>query len=1334
MASGGNSVQQNSDRSNNNISNSSQEGSTASIHDCVLYKMSHNGEKKDYNLEFIVSIVQHTQITPGLYKKTTGFAGETSYEISSVEPNDTIINAFHIETGPENDWIMNESQIPIVAESHMRELKNKNHETIILCIREPIPKIYTTTGDIFIEPMNGIISTNSVFNEFQRLEYVPGSSSNNSAPGKIEEVIDVTALTSSMKTRNLLFNLNCVEDFSKIKSLQKGVAKDELLSQAVNHFINLLTVKIELDPEDRILNGEFLSELSNMGIIVASKNDENKPIVDLLKHGDKFLTDKSYKDFVNCSDVYCNAGRNFTKIFRLQKENEKFRELINATLSRYSAQVTACKKFFDDNAKDPSITQIFSELNKYVLNQIVRPKKFLIVNVKTRAKQDENGNRKPVNERYAMKTDSNRTYLAIDALTTAVPLYKKVEGNDVMNEELLNRDGTVKDERKNKLVCGPFDCISDPNLDNKGIADLPQIKQIVEMLLIHIYVCVFGKGISGSGKTTLMINNIHGTTEDAKKGVMFHLCNQLNGDTRFNCKTIIMKRSEICAKTGSCDIDDDEYMFTWQTVNGVEGFFCVTQDFTTKYKVAGCVGNNEQNPTSYTCTIEKKSLHEVAEILLTKTRAVNATALNKSSSRSHAQIVLRIKCYGGDKKDRFLTIVDAAGKENIITCSYAMLVKYANSFSEDGKNRSYSGVVDNILSSKRDDVVDFTRVENLLPLVSGSSSSSAAGGGGDRKQQIQDILHVLREFSDPKVEIEGDIMSDEYIEALIKSYTTANINIAELDPNPASSGIDSKKFPIVGEIENMVKTFLKINKTPVWTKDGYVLPYEGVTQYVKGVIPTSAMGEHSNKYYFDKEKTDSSKSKYKITMVAGSGKPDSRLLKIEGWDSFIIEKDLMPVKKMNNGKQEYIKVNGKYDKIEEYVKFDDFLESLFATQYGGTVVEATDETYTQFYDEYNSIFANKDKWLKEQFEPWTSGKTQSLTVFISPNKKITLGPLTNYEQKSNSTMQTFINAHFKGNKEKQQQFYEDAKEVKKQLDRFIALTSFVRKECENRGIEGSKVINPELEKADTVINDICVLQNAGRPSLPLQILGNTEPYDLTHIYNILKGTSATGDITTSISQSQIIQRMFDSIISMNKNKAEGEDGSGGGAGGGSALGKNQEGEEEASSTNKLTYAEIAKTIKFFFFTVINWSPDTELQDKVQYFHTVELRKLLKQMNFDSEFETYDTKKEHYTTKFTEEIKEITGYYTNQKLTHVVEISELFKKIEDAKQKINVANTYEMAITAVKAIVDETNNINASSLIGSIAGDGNTCVEQKTVGLGEQLAKHFSVSLRPRTVA
>ena len=266
------------------------------------------------------------------------------------------------------------------------------------------------------------------------------------------------------------------------------------------------------------------------------------------------------------------------------------------------------------------------------------------------------------------------------------------------------------------------------------------------------------------------------------------------------------------------------------------------------------------------------------------------------------------------------------------------------------------------------------------------------------------------------------------------------------------------------------------------------------------------------------------------------------------------------------------------------------------------------------------------------------------------------------------------------------------------------MTAIVRPQCQARGREGSAVINPELDKADTGINDICVLQNEGRPSLPLQILGNTEPYDYKHIYNILKGSSAKGNIQQSVANSRILENMFKIIIALS----------------GTEL--------------TLTYEQIARTIKFVFFTVVNWSPDTELPDKVQYYHTRQLRELLEKMEYESEFENYTEKNLEYINSFTELANAIQKYYTDQELTHVVEIEVLFGKIAGAVEKLSAVGTYDMAIATVKEIVDETNNINASSLVGSVANDGKTCITQDTSGLEQvDLPRVFSVSLRPKPV-
>ena len=378
------------------------------------------------------------------------------------------------------------------------------------------------------------------------------------------------------------------------------------------------------------------------------------------------------------------------------------------------------------------------------------------------------------------------------------------------------------------------------------------------------------------------------------------------------------------------------------------------------------------------------------------------------------------------------------------------------------------------------------------------------------------------------------------------------------------------------------------------------------------------------------------------------------------------------------------------------------------------IVVTSEDDFKSFYAEYDNFVATKDYWVYTEFQTWKSNPTKgNLTFYTSPNVKIILGPLSTYAEGENPNLKEFLSTEFKCDKDKQQSFYQDAKKVKDQFLRFHKITEFVRPECEKRGIEGSTVINPELDYSDAVINDICVMQNEGRPTLPLQILGNPEPYDDKHIYNILKGASTNGEIKDSIKKSQIIDSMFNIIIDFSR-----------------------------ETSTQLSYAEIAKTIKFFFFTVVNWSPDTELKNKVQYIHTVILRKLLKQMKYESDFEEYTKKGPEYLRIINAELAEMVKYYNEQGLARVVEIEVLLGKITEARKKLAEASTYETAIPIVMEIVNETNNVNASTLIGSIASEGDTCVEQNTVGFGnltespensEKFDKYFSVSLRPQPV-
>jgi len=392
---------------------------------------------------------------------------------------------------------------------------------------------------------------------------------------------------------------------------------------------------------------------------------------------------------------------------------------------------------------------------------------------------------------------------------------------------------------------------------------------------------------------------------------------------------------------------------------------------------------------------------------------------------------------------------------------------------------------------------------------------------------------------------------------------------------------------------------------------------------------------------------------------------------------------------------------------------------------GPTIVSAVPNDFQNFYIKYNKFVKNTTEWNTE-FENWKTGKSQSLEFYVSPNIKITLGALENYKTESgNPQLKKFISDNFKNNKDSQRKFYKDVTEVKKELTRFKELTTFVEKKCELRSDEGSKIINPELANADTVINDICVLQNQGNPSIELQILGNTEPYENKHIYNILKGSSTKGGIKESIEKSRIIKSMFEIIKGFsNSNNTT------------------QSGGVASTDSTKVTeepkdiYETIARNIKFIFFTVINWSPDTELPDRVQYYHNKDLRDLLKSMTYESEFETYPPPSKSNANKYIETFNTLTdkiiNYYKKQGLTHVTEISELLKHIEEQKTALKNASNYTVAIRAVQSIVDESNNVNASTLIGSIANEGRTCIEQKDSGVSN-LTKIFKTDLRPKPV-
>jgi hypothetical protein len=344
--------------------------------------------------------------------------------------------------------------------------------------------------------------------------------------------------------------------------------------------------------------------------------------------------------------------------------------------------------------------------------------------------------------------------------------------------------------------------------------------------------------------------------------------------------------------------------------------------------------------------------------------------------------------------------------------------------------------------------------------------------------------------------------------------------------------------------------------------------------------------------------------------------------------------------------------------------------------------EATNETYEEIYKEYDASIAMQ----KTEFDKWKTGKLPTIELFVTPNHKIHLRHVSEYRDDLTQSVTKFMK-QFTTSQQKQQ-FYEDAYAINTKLETFFTVTDYIRGECNKLSDQG-RFINLELTNADSVINSICVRQNKGKPTMPLYgILNNNEYYEDVHVYNILKGASADEDITKSVGRSRIIKSMFDMIVTLSD-----------------------------ASDKAAIYAEIADKISFFFFTIINLSPDTEMPNRVQYHHIKDLRKLLKKMKYESEFvENYADKRQAYIDQFNEKTSKITQYYTRQKLQTVNEILALTNNIAIATSALANSTNYDQAIKIVETVVFEINSINGSTIIGSIANDGDTCILQDDSGL------------------
>jgi len=1279
--------------------------------DCVLYKFDGTN-----TIEYILGIIDYESFTSGLYFETPGQSGITNY---SVQPNQSVINAFKIESN-KNNWVSS-----VATEQY----ENSEGKTLFLCIGNPNNKIYTTTGTININSDFKIISTTTIFVEFQNKQYVPGKqsllSTVSTASATDTTLESLTQKMMSPQTFKLLFYLNCV-DISKIESLNSKDAA--FIKPMIAQFVQLLMAEISMTP-DVNLNSKFLQELLKLEIISKTTLSENTSMHDLLLQYDKFDN-----NLYNSCNIYSNAGLNFTKIFKLLQKPE-FTDIVEPIVAKYNGQLDSFIKYIGSISADKTkFNSAIVQMQTYVSEKTKRPKNIVIINVKTRVpgEADKYRVRNPMNLRYDVTKSIDGKLLKIHAIDSSYPLYDKqdLRGDKLLMDntegEVTKSQGKLVFDRKTKVICGPFDDILDPNNNNKSISQSEIFTEIKSKLNTDKYVCVFGKGISGSGKTSIMIYNIYGDGLDGKIGALFHLCNDLHSDPRFNCNRIRLKRSELCVDPSVCDADDVEYVFEWKDA----GFYCTSPNtFITQHISDKTKSDCDQK----TCTIQGKSLHEVAELLLTKTRLVRTTPLNPSSSRSHSALTLCMECASNDC---FLTIVDAAGKEKVIECNYKILLRLANTFAdtEENKNksdndrtkeRSYhlsppSGLPQNVkmggggapvntkpligrkASKNRPDLNDFTQVNKLVELL-------RQGSEEEKKTQIRDILHVLGGCEGSP--IQDDVISDVKLKQLLSAERSNFLD--EINPKPVAGNFQSE---FVNYIERIIQNLRKITQTELWVAKfddkELILPSESGVQYIKA-RGNKSQGE-TPRFYFGSEKTDSSPgSNFKITAVSGTAFKSLKVVASNSSSTSGAMSDFHIIvydKNENTWKDTGIpvSVNSRnhskttYEKQKTY-EFKDDIELPEELKDITPIDSAKLDDYVYFYEDYDRSFEKQ----KKEFIDWKAGKQQSIDLFVTQNHKIRLGPISEYRDGLTPKITAFMSPKNLSQSQKTQ-FYENAKIISDKLDYFFDVTGYMKSLCDELTAQG-RFINRELTDSDDVINTISVKQNGGRPNMPpYGILNNNEYYEFAHVYDILKSASIEQDAMTYVQKSKIIHSMFEMICALS--------------------GKTTEIDKSA------LYEEIERIVSFFFFTVVNLSPDTEMQDRVQYHHTIALRNLLKQMHYESEFKIFDSKKGEYIKTFVECVDKITTYYTEQKLSNVAEIAMLLANIENAKSNIGLAENYEDAIRIVDALVLETNSINGSTIIGSIADDGNTCILQQDSGYADDKISQMGwISMEPNKI-
>jgi hypothetical protein len=355
--------------------------------------------------------------------------------------------------------------------------------------------------------------------------------------------------------------------------------------------------------------------------------------------------------------------------------------------------------------------QLQVQLNELLTSKV---KNNVLTYVKIRNDDGKNYNNRFKVEYNRSNDIHDRTLMLIKYNDHNMPYYEWSEGKWSPSTRLREDWDTLTDNRKDfasyfrvkatdmdvvkydaTYAVGPFSYIFPQGVKNREIAS--DMTNVIDALVAKKPVFVIGYGASGAGKTSTLIYFNKGEDENAKDGILMHICNIMGKVHGY--KSIALKSNEFLRKRGeqtttvydtpAQESDMESIRFEY---NEKVGRFELAEKYVHVNRFQDRVG---QAKTEFA---KGTKLGKVVIHLVDSDRFVKATTNNPNSSRSHTLIFIKFqRQVDGRNEETTLMVGDFAGVENLFNCQDDEVIeKFLSVKRDDSSGRRFYSSVNSI--------------------------------------------------------------------------------------------------------------------------------------------------------------------------------------------------------------------------------------------------------------------------------------------------------------------------------------------------------------------------------------------------------------------------------------------------------------------------------------------------------------------------------------------------------------------------------------------------------------------------------------------------------------